>query len=355
MTLKIVKRSASHRSPRSGVWARMDDVAALAGVTKMTVSRALREPDKVADATRARIDAAIREIGYVPNSLAGSLSSKRSRIIAAVVPTIQHAVFADTIQGLSEVCGREGYHLMIAGTEYSVAEEDALIQAFLTRRPDGMVLTGVTRSARSRKLLRKAGLPIVETWELSNSPIDMVVGYSNYRAAYEMTAALAARGYRRIAFLSRPTANNERTSRREAGYRQALADRGLPVLDVIEVSAARDIEPEHGGKALADLLTRDPAVDAAFFTNDVYAVGALAWCRRNAIAVPDRLGIAGFHDLDIARMVSPSLTSVHVPAREIGRHAAEMLLRRLGDKPIEANRVELPFRIVERESTNRRS
>ena len=333
-------------------WARMDDVARLAGVGKMTVSRALRQPEKVAEATRQRIDEAIRRVGYVPNLVAGSLSSKRSRIIAGIFPTIQHAVFADTIQGLSEVCAREDHHLMIADTNYSPAKEDALIEAFLSRRPDGLVLTGVTRSAHARRLLLNADIPIVETWELSDSPIDMTVGYSNYRAAYEMTATLARRGYRRVAFLTRGT-EKQRTheTARSFGYLQAAVDFGLPALEPAPIRNGVLIAPDDGAEALAALLARDPDIDAAFFTNDIYAVSALAWCRRNAIAVPGRLGIAGFHDLDLARMVSPSLTTVHVPAREIGRTAGEMLFARLAGAPRTEPVVALPFSIVEREST----
>lgn len=332
-------------------WARMDDVARLAGVGKMTVSRALRQPEKVAEATRQRIDEAIRRVGYVPNLVAGSLSSKRSRIIAGIFPTIQHAVFADTIQGLSEVCAREDHHLMIADTNYSPDKEDALIEAFLSRRPDGLVLTGVTRSAHARRLLLNAEIPIVETWEISDSPIDMTVGYSNYRAAYEMTATLARRGYRRIAFLSRRTDSNERMRRREVGYQQAAADFGLPALEPAPILGGAFIAPDDGADALAALLARDPKIDAAFFTNDIYAVSALAWCRRNGIDVPGRLGIAGFHDLDLARMVSPSLTTVHVPAREIGRSAGEMLFAKLAGAPRADPVITLPFSIVEREST----
>ncbi len=340
-------------SGRTGMQARMDDVAALAGVTKMTVSRFLREPARVAPTTRERIGAAIATLGYLPNHVAGSLASQRTRIVAVLVPTIQHAVFADTIQGLADVCRDHGYHLMLADTDYSVANEDALIDAFLGRRPDAMVLTGITRSPAARARLAAAGIPLVETWELTDDPIDTVVGYSNEQAAYAMTQALAVRGYRRIAFVSRPTAGNERTFRREQGYRRAIAELGLPVLDVPAIGVARAIVPQDGAAALLDLLARDPAVDAVFFTNDVYAVGALAECHRRGIAVPQRLGIAGFHDLDIARMVSPTLTSVHVPAYEIGRQAGALLMRRLGGATDGPRRVELAFTLAERESTAR--
>jgi LacI family gluconate utilization system Gnt-I transcriptional repressor len=339
-------------SGRSGIHARMDDVAVLAGVTKMTVSRFLREPSRVAPATRERIGAAIATLGYLPNHVAGSLASQRTRVVAVLVPTIQHAVFADTIQGLADVCRGHGYHLMLADTDYSVANEDALIDAFLGRRPEAMVLTGITRTQAARAKLLRAKIPVVETWELTDDPIDTVVGYSNEQAAYAMTCAIAARGYRRIAFVSRPTEGNERTERREQGFRRAIQELGLPALDVPTIGVSRSIVPEDGARALTDLLAREPKVEAVFFTNDVYAVGALAECRRRGIAVPG-LGIAGFHDLDIARMVSPTLTSVHVPAYEIGRQAGELLMRRLAGGAPEFSRVELAFTVAERESTAR--
>ena len=350
--MEMTPEEPEPEATRTGIRARMDDVAALAGVTKMTVSRYLREPERVALATRERIEAAVQTLGYLPNHVAGSLKSQRTRVIAVLVPTIQHAVFADTIQGLADMCRGHGYQLMLADTDYSVASEDALIDAFLSRRPDAIVLTGITRSAGARARLVAAGVPLIETWELTDDPIDTVVGYSNEAAAHAMTLALARRGYRRIAFVSRPTAGNERTERREHGYRRAVAELGLPVLDISTIGVSRSIVPEDGGRAMLDLLARDPGVDAVFFTNDVYAVGALAECRRRGIAVP-RLGIAGFHDLDIARMVSPTLTSVRVPAYEIGQRAGELLMRRLAGDTAGPRRVELAVEVMERESTAR--
>jgi LacI family gluconate utilization system Gnt-I transcriptional repressor len=349
---KITAVDAVPPMRRTGTRARMDDVAALAGVTKMTVSRYLREPSRVAEGTSGRIEAAVRALGYLPNHVAGSLKSQRTRVVAVLVPTIQHAVFADTIQGLADVFRPLGYHLMLADTDYSVSAEDALIDAFLSRRPDAIMLTGITRSAAARARLVASGIPVIETWELSDAPIDTVVGYSNEAAAHAMTVALARRGYRRIAFVSRPTAGNERTERREQGYRRAIAELGLPELEISTIGVSRGILPEDGGRALLALLARDPGVDAVFFTNDVYAAGALAECRLRGIAVP-RLGIAGFHDLDIARMVSPTLTSVRVPAYQIGYQAAKALMRRLSGDTSGPRRVELSVEVVERDSTMR--
>lgn len=328
---------------------RMAEVAKLAGVTVMTVSRALRSPEKVAPDTLKRIKATIEKTGYVPNALAGALSAGGGgKTITALIPTMQHAIFADTITGLSAALRPEGYHLVLGETGYLSAEEDALVEAFLARRPEGVLLTGVTRSPRTRDLLKRAGVPVVETWELTNSPIDMVVGYSNEKAAHEMTAWLAERGYKRIAFVSGPSRTNERARRREVGYRRALKELGLPALKIFTIGAPAAPQVEDGAVILPEVLAEKP--DAIFFTSDIYAVGAIQEAKRRGIAVPKELGIAGFHDLAIASVIEPTLTTVHVPGREIGYIAGRNILARIRGEPAPQLSA-IPYSIVARDST----
>jgi LacI family transcriptional regulator, gluconate utilization system Gnt-I transcriptional repressor len=191
-------------------------------------------------------------------------------------------------------------------------------------------------------------VPVVETWELTNSPIDMVVGYSNEKAAHAMTAWLAERGYTRIAFVSGPSRTNERARRREVGYRRALKELSLPALRIFAIGAPSAPRVEDGAAILADVLTEKP--DAIFFTSDIYAVGAIQEAKRRGIAVPEDLGIAGFHDLPIASVIEPSLTTVHVPSREIGYIAGRNILARLGGEPAPQLSA-IPFSIVGRNST----
>jgi LacI family gluconate utilization system Gnt-I transcriptional repressor len=327
----------------------MIEVARAAGVTPMTVSRALRDPDRLAPETLARVKAAIAETGYVPNALAGALSARgRSKIVTALIPTIQHAIFADTVTGLSEALRPHGYHLLLGETGYRREDEDALIEAFLARRPDAFMLTGVVHSRRSRNLLRRSGVPVVETWELSRSPLDMVVGYSNEQAAHVMTRYLAERGYCRIAFVSGPSATNERARRREVGYRRALEELGLPVLPIATIGEPSAPRLEDGAAVLDSILSHKP--DAIFFTSDIYAVGAILAATERGLNVPEQLGVAGFHDLPIARVVRPGLTTVHVPAHEIGARAGETILVRLRGEETPRSSV-IPFTIVPRGST----
>jgi LacI family transcriptional regulator, gluconate utilization system Gnt-I transcriptional repressor len=331
----------------------MADIAAIAGVTKMTVSRALREPDKVRPETRERVHAAARSVGYIPNRTAGSLTARSSGIVGVVVPTLRHSLFAETIEGISDVLAAAGVDLIVASSRYQTDAEEAQIRALLGRRPDAIVLTSLTHTRAARDLLRSAGIAVVETWETADEPIDMAVGFSNRDAAHAMTRELIRSGYRRIIFVNGPSAGNERARHRSEGYRAAMREADLPVSPVRIARDVGAIQPETGARIVRKLVADEPAIDAVFFTSDVYAVGAILECRKLGVAVPNRMGIAGFHDLELGRVVTPTLTTVHVPALEIGREAGRMILARLKDAEAKIPRSDLPFRIVVRESTAR--
>ncbi|HEX4765516.1 MAG TPA: LacI family DNA-binding transcriptional regulator [Lichenihabitans sp.] len=343
----------SAKPDRKGLGATMTDVAALAGVTKMTVSRVLRQPERVHPDTRARVALAIERLGYIPNQVAGSLTRGRSGLVAAIVPTLRHSLFADTLEGVGDVLAESGIGLIVAASSYRADVEEMQIRAMLERRPDALVLTGLTHTAEIRTLLETVGIPVVETWESSDAPIDMAVGFSNREAARRMTLALVEAGYRRIVFVNGPSETNERARHRAAGYGQAMVESGLDALPVHIVRDEEAIRPETGATALLSLIKRDQAIDAVFFTSDIYAVGALLACRAHGLDVPERLGIAGFHDLDVGRIVTPQLTTVHVPALEIGQKAGEMIVARLNGRLVADRRHEFPFRIVMRSSTRR--
>jgi LacI family gluconate utilization system Gnt-I transcriptional repressor len=337
-----------------GFGATMAEVARRAGVTKMTVSRVLRHPEKVNPQTRERVTEAIAALGYVPNRLAGGLTSGASGLVAAIVPTLRHSLFADTLEGVSDAIAEAGLGLIVSSSAYMTDVEESQIRSILERRPDALVLTGLTHTKNSRDLLRAFGIPVVETWETGDDPIDMVVGYSNRAAAEAMTSELVRAGYRRIVFVNGPSKNNERARHRAEGYRQAMQRAGLEPLPVHVVHDEAAIRPETGARVVRAVHTEQPDVDALFFTSDVFAVGALLASRELGIEVPQQMGIAGFHDLEIGRVVSPSLTTVHVPATEIGRKAGAILLERLAGRPVEPRRFDLGFTIVARESTHRR-
>lgn len=326
------------------------DVARLASVSAVTVSRFLNDPAKVAAETRERIAAAIATTGYIPNLPAKALSSNRATVVATIVPTITNSIFADFIAGLSDVLEDNGHKLLISASGYRLDREAELIETLIGHRPAGIVVTGQAHSPRGRRLLSQAATPVVETWEIDAPPIDLGVGFSNFRASRAMTRWLIGRGYRRIGFVSAPVVDNDRARRRLEGHLAALREAGLkarrPWLRQAPFSF-RD-----GATEMAAMLDDTPVPDAVYFANDVLAIGALTECARRGIDVPGEIAICGFDDIDLAALTTPPLTTVHIPRYEVGRRAAEMVLARAADRgqPTE-KRVDLGFRIVVRGST----
>lgn len=340
---------------------RMVDVARRAGVGTITVSRALRTPERVSPEVRGRVMAAMQATGYVPNLAAGTLKSQRSRVVAVIVPTLRNTIFAETVDGLADGLRAHGLQLLIASSGYSVESEASILLNLLGQQPVAVVLTGTAHDPRVRTMLRSRGMPVVETWDLSDDPIDRAVGFSNFEAARHMTLALAARGYQRIAFAGAPPEREQRGAQRLAGYRQAISELGrrpqTVTLEDLGVTFA------SGESAVRQLLARSRPPDAVFFVNDVAAFGAAQACVRLEVAVPHRLAIAGFGDFELASASNPPLTTVRIPGERIGRTTAQLIVDRLAEPdrradPIDAadrqvasvRSVDLGFEIVLRQS-----
>jgi LacI family transcriptional regulator, gluconate utilization system Gnt-I transcriptional repressor len=331
--------------------ARMKEVALHAGVSAMTVSRALRRPDQVSADTLQRVRKAVREIGYVPNHLAGGLkTSSRITLAAAIVPSIRNSLFATTIQGLTHALRKGGVNLMLGDSEYSHKDEESLIAAFLAQRPCGIVLHNSTHTSGARRLLQGAGIPVVEVGNLTTRPIDLMVSFSNRAAAKAMTEYLIGRGYKEVALVGLRLEGNERAQERHRGYRAALSEAGLFYDDDLFLETTGGFD--SGARAIAHLLETRPTIDAVFFAGDVLAVGAMMECRRRNWAVPERVAIAGFDDWDISHQFETPITALDIPRYRIGEIAAHLILSRLEKKLSErVAPIDVGFRIVEREST----
>lgn len=338
----------TRRPRRAANHARMEDVARHAGVSVITVSRALGHPDKVSEKTRERVSRAIKEIGYVPNRLAGGLASTRSHVIAAIVPYIRHGVFSDILQGISDVLRQEGYSLLLGDVAKSPDKEELLLTNLLGLRPAGVILHGGNHTPGTRSLLRNARIAVVETGELVADPIDLVVGYSNFEAARAMTAFLYERGYRKIAFVCDDTKNNDRWSERLRGYGTAVRQLGLPDEPGLRIETTVGIRA--GAEAMRLFLERAPDIEAVFCASDMWAVGAIFECQRRGLSIPSRIAVAGCDDQPIASQIVPALTTIHLPRYEMGQRAARLLLDRLHDRPLPQTVVELGFEIVSRDS-----
>lgn len=323
-------------------------VAERAGVAMITVSRALTRPQTVSADLRGRIEAAVRELGYVPNRFAGGLASERTRVIPVVIPSLSNRVFADIVRGAQDVLTPRGYQILFSNTFRSLDEEEAIVSALLGWVPDGIILSGVDHSEGTRARLDAAGIPVVEALELGERPIDINIGFSHFEAGRTMTRHLIERGYRRIGFVGTQLDADFRATRRLAGWRAALAEAGLP-----EAWLAAYPEPSSyrkGAEAVAELAERGLPVDAIFFHNDVLAVGAILECQRRGIAVPDDLAVGGFNGHDIGAEINPALTTILSPRRRMGQLAAEALLDRIeGDAP-RGRQVDVGFELLPRQS-----
>lgn len=324
----------------------LHDVARLAGVAPITASRAVNTPEQVSAEVRRKVQDAIARTGYVPNRLAGGLASARSRLVAAVVPTISGLVFLQTLQALDETLAARGYQLMVGQSGYADSREDALLEAIIGRRPDGIVLTGTLHSAEGRRRLVAAGIPVVETWDLTPTPIDMLVGFSHADVGRRVAEFLHAKGHRQLAIV---LGDDERASRRLAAFRDTASERGLPPVLAEIVPSPTTLR--SGRAALGRLLARVPKVDAVFCTSDLLALGVLTEAQARGIAVPGQLAIVGFGDLPFAADVHPALTTVQINGEGIGRQAARFLLDRIDGRAVEPRVVDIGFSIVERDST----
>jgi LacI family transcriptional regulator, gluconate utilization system Gnt-I transcriptional repressor len=329
---------------------RITDVAKLAGVAPITVSRVLNAPGSVAAETLRRVREAINRTGYVPNMLAGGLASSRSHLIAALVPTIATPVFQDTWQALTETFSDAGYHVTFGQTGYGGEREDELIETILARRPDGIVLTGVMHSPTGRRRLIAADIPVVETWDLTPTPIDMLVGFSHEAIGEAVAEYLHGKKRLRIAII---TAADERALRRAKGLSVAAARLGMATSLAPEVPmfiAAAPGTLGTGRKGLTDLLARHPGIDAVFCSSDMLALGAMIEAQARGIPVPERIAVVGYGDLNFAADTVPALTSVSVDGPAIGRLAARCIIDRAQGLSVAEPIVDVGFSIVERAS-----
>jgi LacI family transcriptional regulator, gluconate utilization system Gnt-I transcriptional repressor len=323
----------------------LNDVAKLAGVSAITVSRALNTPAQVSAETLQRVRDAVSRTGYVPNLLAGGLASNRSRLVAALIPTIAGSVFLETVQALTDTLAGEGYQLMLGQSGYTGAREDALIDAIVGRRPDGIVLTGIMHSAEGRRRLLASGIPVVETWDLTPTPIDMLVGFSHEKVGAQAAAFLHGEGYRRVGIVS---ADDHRARLRQAGFEARWHELGGGGVPACMVSAPSTLG--NGRAALLDLLAQDPKIDAVFCSSDVLAHGVITEARAQGIDIPSELAVMGFGNLGFAADMHPALTTVHVDGAAIGSQAARFIIERTEGRDPGPKVRDIGFSIVRRTS-----
>lgn len=323
------------------------DVALKAGVSPITVSRALHRPELVSDATRQHVLETVREMGYVPNLLAGSLASSKSRLVAILLPTIANSIFAGAVQAIMDRLTEAGYQSLLGPTGYSPEKEEVLLEAILGRRPDGIVLTGTLHTEASRNRLASSGIPVVEAWDLSDTALDMQVGFSHEKVGTAVADHFFAKGYRRFSVIS---VDDPRAIRRCNSLIERLKDHDLhdvPV-EILPLPSTWEV----GREGLKRLQQRATPPELIFCSSDTLALGVLAEAASQGLRVPQDVAVLGFGDITNAKFAHPALSTVGVNSARMGREVAEALLNRLSDSrdPATAH-MDTGFELIERAST----
>jgi LacI family transcriptional regulator len=338
------------RSRDTGDVPTLADVARLANVSTATVSRCLNSPDQVVGGTRERVLQAVAELGYAPNFSARSLAARQTNTVGVIIPTMENAVFARGIQAFQEELGRHGKTLLIASSAYQPRLEEEQVRTLVARGADALLLIGYERSDDLYAFLKRRAIPTLVAWSYEKGRDQVAIGFDNVAAMAELTRLVIAHGHCRIACISAPTAENDRARGRVEGIRQALRNAGLDGDGMAYIETPYGIE--NGETAFRQIIAAAPDTTAVMCVNDVLAIGALRAAREMGLRVPEDISVTGFDDIEIAMLAEPSLTTVHVPHREMGRRAAAMLLGMMQhDVPPES--VKLPTDIRLRKSLGR--
>ncbi len=329
----------------------MADVAGLAGVSAVTVSRALRRPDMVSAKLRSRIEAAVRELAYVPDVAASRLASNRTHTIGVIVSSLTNGVFADYINALHDTLLPAGYQVLILSTRYSEGEEEKAIATLLGQHPEAIIIVGVDQSAHSRRLLESSGVPVVQTFQLADHPIDINLGLDQAQAAYEATKALIDLGHSRVAVIA--SRLDARARARLDGYARAMNEAGR-YDESLRATTPQQTSVMAGRKLLSELIDKGRRPDAVFCCDDLLALGALFECQHRGIKVPDEMSIIGFNNLEFTACAHPPLATVATPRYEMGRMAADIVRKIIetGERP-PANRINVGFKLEMRDSVRK--
>ncbi|HVX71178.1 MAG TPA: LacI family DNA-binding transcriptional regulator [Devosia sp.] len=345
-------RRANH--PGGNVSARrratLSDVARRAGVSPVTVSRAIRHPEMVSEDLRRRIDEAVRSLNYIPNNLASALASTRTHIVGVIVPSLTNGVFDDYLGAIQDVLNPAGFEVLVLNVRYSEIEEEKAIAALLGYHPEAMIVAGTDQTERSRELLRNAGVPVVQTMDVTDDPIDLNIGLDHRAAGAAAVRYLYELGHRKIAHLTARA--DPRARRRHAGYQQQMDEYGLPTAGLVGASP-RPSDVAMGAELFSAVIENAPDVTAVFTCNDDLALGTLFECQRRGIRVPDDVAIIGFNDLDYAVASVPPLSSVSTERRKMGTWAAEAIIeiiRGTGRRSLQTS-IDVGFSIKRRGST----
>ncbi|WP_428926871.1 LacI family DNA-binding transcriptional regulator [Marinibacterium sp. SX1] len=308
------------------------DVSEASGVSEMTVSRVLRKRGDVSDATREKVLAAAKELGYVPNKIAGALASSRVNLVAVIIPSLKNMVFPEVLTGINEVLEDTELQPVVGVTDYMPEKEERVLYEMLSWRPSGVIIAGLEHSDASRAMMEAAGIPVVEIMDTDGKPVDAMVGISHRRAGREMAKAILKAGYQNIGFMGTKMPLDHRARKRFEGFTEVLAKSGIEIMD-------RDFY--SGGSALlkgremtAAMLERTPELDFLYYSNDMIGAGGLLYLLDQGIDVPGQIGLAGFNGVELLQGLPRRLATMDACRLEIGRAAAQVIVDRLSEPTV---------------------
>ncbi|MGB0659492.1 MAG: LacI family DNA-binding transcriptional regulator [Mangrovicoccus sp.] len=301
------------------------DVSEASGVSEMTVSRVLRNRGDVSQATREKVLAAAKKLGYVPNKIAGALASQRVNLVAVIIPSMSNMVFPEVMTGITEVLDDTELQPVVGLTKYKPDREEAVLYEMLSWRPSGVIIAGLEHTDAAKAMMRAAGIPVVEIMDTDGEPIDSMVGISHRRAGKNMAEAIVEAGYKRIGFLGTKMPLDHRARKRFEGFTQALAKAGLEIEDREFYSGGSGFV--KGREMTEAILTRSPELDFLYYSNDMIGAGGLLWCLENGLDVPGRIGLAGFNGVNLLNGLPKRLATMDACRNEIGRRAAEIIAK----------------------------
>lgn len=319
-------------------------VAEAAGVSKMTASRVLRNEGGYSEKTKAKVMAQVDALGYLPNRLATVFAGDRtSTFVGVSIPDLGNEVFAQVLEGIDQKLGSHGYQTVLGLTQHTLAEEEKWIETVLSWQPAGLILTGRSHLPRATEMLRNAGIPIVEIWDLNSSPLDVSVGLAHFDSGFEMGRHLINLGYRDFGYVgtSHDTANA--ASRRLDGFTKAVNDGGGVLTRQFCLHDTASFYPGYYGTE--QLLATGAKIECVYYQNDSMAFGGLQYCDRIGLSVPDDIAIAGWGDMPISSVLKSRLTSIHVPHLRLGQAAAQALVARLNGEAVQSC-IDVGFHLV---------
>lgn len=320
------------------------EVARAAGVSKMTASRVLRDGDGFSEKTRAKVMAEVERLGYLPNRLATVFAGdKKSTFVGVSIPELGNEIFAQVLEGIDRKLVTFGHQTVLGMTEHQATHEEKWVETVLSWQPAGLIVTGRSHSKRTLQLLKGAGVPVVEIWDLNSSPLDMCVGLNHFDSGYSMGRYLAGCGYQSFGYVgtSHDTANA--ASARLSGYSKAISDASGTLAKQLLL---KDVPGFYTGfYGTEQLLAAHPDIEVVHYQNDNMAVGGYEYCRKQGLQIPQDIGIAGWGDLPITSIQPYRLTSIAVPHLKIGQIAAEMVLAQINDQAMGPTR-DVGFKLI---------